>query len=204
MEIDAPVHFTPRNELNRINYAFCKILGKAEHDAVTAGNHKPNGNYDTSDVGLHFPDMGICEYYDFESNRNPAALKSLIGDISNQMRVYINEIPLLYAVHCVLHEYGHWLHFLSTGMSSYEFWEEDQKIRQPFQKIAKGIYKMSDSDPFKIIAGKEYHERIYSQFPTEKAANQYASDHFLDAITKIRNYFGYSENDLLNQIVADK
>lgn len=203
LEIDAPVHFTPKSQLNKKDYVFCLFMGNEEKSAIKAGTHTLNGNYDTSDIGLHFPDIEIEEYYELESNRNPFAINSHIGKISNQMIVYPTEIPLLFALHCILHEYGHWIYFLSTGMSSYDYCEEEKKVRQPYEKMVNNIYKMPDCSLYKRIAAKKYEEEIYSQFPSEKSANQYAAEHILEAVTKIRNFLGYSEQDLCNQTLTD-
>ena len=39
--IDAPVHFTPKDELNRQDYVFCKYMGEDECAAITAANRLP-------------------------------------------------------------------------------------------------------------------------------------------------------------------
>lgn len=199
LEIDAPVHFTAKDKLNKKDYVFCRFMSKAEQEAIIEGKHSLDKTYDSSDLGLHFPDIKTDEYYELELKRNPVAITSHIKELSSQMIVYTNEIPLLFAVHCILHEYGHWIYFLGTGMSSYEYCESEKRIRQPYEKIAKEIYSMPDWHPYKLIAAEQYEENIYSQFSSEKAANQYASEHIIDSMKKVREFLGYSEQDLLNQ-----
>lgn len=48
--IKAPIHFTPKEKLNKQNYVFCKFMGDEESAAIIAGNHDPNTNYDSSDM----------------------------------------------------------------------------------------------------------------------------------------------------------
>ena len=72
--IDAPVHFTTKDKLNKQNYVFCKFMGDNEMAAIIAGNHDPNVHYDDSDLGLHFPDLSLEEYYELEKARNPVGL----------------------------------------------------------------------------------------------------------------------------------
>lgn len=199
LEIDAPVHFTPKDELDKNNYVFCRFMSNAERDAIIDGSYSADKQYDTNDIGLHFPDIKIDEYYKLESNRNPVAIDSRIGEISYQMKVYMPEIPLLFAVYCVLHEYGHWLYFLDSKMSPKDYCEAERRIRQPYIKYSDEIYRMPDDNPLKILAAKQYDEKIYSQFPSEKSADQYSAEHISKSMTRIRNFLGYTEQDLLNQ-----
>lgn len=61
LKIDAPVHFTPKEMLNKKDYVYCKFMGEEECAAITAGKHDPLANYDDSDIGLHFPDIKWLE-----------------------------------------------------------------------------------------------------------------------------------------------
>lgn len=182
LKIDAPVHFTPKEMLNKKDYVYCKFMGEEECAAITAGKHDPLANYDDSDIGLHFPDIGVEEYYELEKNRNPAGIRTHICEASSQMIINIEDIPIAFAVHCVLHEYGHWLYFKETGLTSYEYCEQERKERQPHEKVARGIYEMPDWDPYKQYLAERYEKEIYSQFTSEQAANKYALEHIEEAV----------------------
>jgi len=199
LDIDAPVHFTPKDKINKKNYVFCRFMGNDECAAIISGRHDPNASYDNCDIGLHFPDIDVEEYCALETIRNPVAISSYINNISNQMPVYLSEIEVLFAIHCVLHEYGHWLYFLSTGMTSFEYCEAEKKERQPYENTAKEIYDMPDWHPNKRILAEKYEKEIYSQFSSELAANQYALEHIMEAMVKVREFLGYTEQDLIDQ-----
>ncbi len=199
LEIDAPTHFTAKDKLDKENYVSCRIMGEVEKNSIIAGIHDPKCNYDSSDTGLHFPDISATEYYELETKRNSVAIKCRINDISNKMIVYLSEIPIVFATYCVLHEYGHWIYFLNTKMTPYEYCEAERKERAPYEKIAKELYEMPDNSPIKIALAEKFDREIYSQFSSEKAANKYAFEHIADVISKVRNFLGYSEQDLFNQ-----
>lgn len=198
LNIDAPVHLTPRDNLNKHNYVLCKIMGEEETRAVIDGTHNPDKKYNDEDLGLYFPDVDIDEYLHLENGRNPMAIKSHIDELSCITRVYIKEYSLAIAIYTILHEYGHWIYFLNSGKTSYEYCEMEKSIRQPYEKAWEEIYKMHDLDPMKRILGEKYNEEIYSQFPSEKFADDYAKDHFLESLKIVRNALGYDEQDLIS------
>ena len=145
--IDAPVHFTPKDKLDKQNYVFCKFMGDDETAAIIVGNHDPNVHYDNSDLGLHFPDLSLEEYYELEKARNPVGISNHICEVSSQMKVNIDDIPIMFAVHCVLHEYGHWIYFKKTGLTSYQYCEQEKKNanhmktwQEKFMKCQIGIH----------------------------------------------------------------
>lgn len=185
LNVDAPVHFTPKDKLNKQNYVFYKFMGDEEFAAIIAGNHDPNANYDISDIGLHFPDLGLEEYYELEKARNPVGISTHIYEISSQIRINIEDIPIVFAVYCVLHEYGHWLHFKKSGLTSCEYYEQEKKERLPHENTAREIYKMADWDPYKRYLAERYDREIYSKFSSEAAANKYALEHIQESLNKI-------------------
>lgn len=158
-------------------------MGDEETAAIIAGNHDPDANYDNSDLGLHFPDLGLEEYYELEKARNPVGISTHICEISSQMNIKIEDIPIVFAVHCVLHEYGHWIYFKETGLTSYEYCEQEKKERQPYENTAREIYKMPNGDPYKRYLAGRYDKEIYSKFSSESAANKYALEHIQDALS---------------------
>lgn len=69
--------------------------------------------------------------------------------------------------------------------------------RAEYEKTSQGIRAMDDWDPYKIVLARRYHNEIYSNFTSEKFANEYALKHFADAIKKVRSALGYTEQELL-------
>ena len=196
LTINAPVNYTSRNELDEENYVSCRYMGNAEADAIKTGTHSTECHYDSSDVGLHFPDTTVNEYYILEKQRNPVAIESCIGRISFQMKVFPCEIPIVHSVYCVLHEYGHWLHFMESGKTTYEYERLEYAARQPYEKTANQIRALPDG-AYKRILARRYEDEIYSQFPSERAADEYALKHIVEAVTIIRDFLGYTEQDLI-------
>ena len=188
--IDAPIQLTPKEKLDKTNYVFCKIMGEEESKARLDGTHNKESDYDTSDVGLHFPDIDIdiYEYYKLEEARNSVGINACIEELSNQTIILIEEIPIVWAIYSVLHEYGHWLHFNNSNLTSFEYCEKERIERQPYEKTAREIYEMPDWDPAKFHLAKRYHLEIYSQFTSEKYANEYAKKHFLEALETVRKH----------------
>lgn len=197
MGIDSPIYFTEKDKLNKENYFYFQPMGEAEVDAIRNRNHNPQYDYDPTGSGLHLPDITATEYLELENSRNPVAVESIINLISQHMIAFIVEYPILLATFSVLHEYGHWVHYKNSGKSPYEYALMETNERRPHEKTARGINAMDDWDPYKIILGRRYHNEIYSQFTSEKFANEYAMEHFDDALEKVRSSIGYTEQNLL-------
>lgn len=203
MDIDSPIYFTEKDKLNRENYFYFQPMGEAEVEAIRNQNHNPQCDYDPAGIGLHLPDITATEYLELENSRNPVGIESNINLISQQMIAFIVEYPILLATFSVLHEYGHWVHYINSGKSSYEYALMETNERKPYEKIAREIKALDDWDPHKIILGRRYHNEIYSQFTSEKFANKYAMEHFAEAIEKVRAVIGYTEQDLLEMPIYE-
>jgi len=83
-------------------------------------------------------------------------------------------------------------------MTPYEYCLTEQKIRQQYFKKEQELSNIPDWHPTKTLLIKEYHENEYTQIPSEKIANEYSEEHILNAVQKVRDYFGYTERDLLD------
>lgn len=197
LDVDSPLCFTEKEKLNKENYFYFQPMGDAEKEAIRNRTHDPQCVYDPTGSGLHLPDIMSSEYFQLENGRNPVAVESIINQISQQMMAFEVEYPILLSLFCVLHEYGHWVHFKNSGKSPYEYAQMEANERTQHEKTAQGIYAMDDWDPYKILLARRYHNEIYSQFTSEKFANEYALEHFADAIEKVRSAIGYTEQELL-------
>lgn len=197
MDIDSPIYFTEKDKLNRENYFYFQPMGEAEVEAIRNHNHNPQCDYDPAGSGLHLPDITATEYLELENSRNPVGIESIFNLISQQMIAFIAEYPILLATFSVLHEYGHWIHFKNSGKTPYEYAQEEANERKLHEKTVRGIYLMDDWDPYKVIQARRYHNEIYSQYTSEKFANEYAMEHFADALEKVRSSMGYTEQNLL-------
>ncbi len=199
LEIDVPVFFTPEAELDRRNYIYCSIIGKDELKAIVEATHNTGTEYECTDMGLHFPDVDVMKYYELEKHRNPVGMDIRIKEITNEIETILAEIPILLAVYCVIHEYGHWIHFKKSNLSSYEYWMNEHEARKPYSGIQQQIYEMPDNYPLKYVYEEKYEREIYAAFPSEKAANNYAMEHFKEAVKKIRHSLGYDEDTLFTR-----
>lgn len=197
LDFGSPVFFTEKEKLNKENYFYFQPMGDAEKEAIQNCTYDPQCVYDPTGRGLHMPDVMSSEYFQLESGRNPVAVESIINHISQRMMVFNVEYPILLSLFCVLHEYGHWVHFKNSGKSPYEYARMEANERAEHEKTAQGICAMDDWDPYKIVLARRYHNEIYSNFTSEKFANEYALEHFADAIKKVRSAVGYTEQELL-------
>lgn len=191
--INAPILLTPKEKLDKSNYVSCKIMGDEETKAILSGTHNKEVNYDASDVGLHFPDIDVYEYYELEKARNPVGIIVCMEELSSQTIIPVEEFPIVWAIYSVLHEYGHWLHFKNSRLTSYEYCEKESEERQPHEAVAKKLRDMPDWYPSKMALAKRYHLEIYLQFTSEKYADEYAKRNFLEAQKRVREYFGHQK-----------
>lgn len=203
LNIDSPIYFIEKDKLNKENYCFFRPMGEAEVTAIRNRSHDPRCHYDPAGSGLYLPDITATEYFQLENNRNPIGVESIINQISQHMMAFIVEYPILLATFSVLHEYGHWIHYKNSGKSSYEYARMETDERKPYEKTAREIYAMNDWDPFKTILVRRYHNEIYSQFTSEKFANEFAIGNFDDAIGKVRTTIGYTEQDLFGMSISE-
>ena len=107
--------------------------------------------------------------------------------------MYIKEQHLWFALFCILHEVGHWRYFKNSGLSSLEYEKSEHEIRDKFEKIAVRLYKMPDYFPEKMTLAEQYHRDTHNQIPSEKAADEFAMQHFDEALMTVRESLGYDE-----------
>lgn len=192
----APIHFHCQGELDKNNYIFFRYLGNEEKEALINGTHDKNKKYNGSDIGVHLPDLNIKQYYELEMKRNPLNIHSVIEKISYETEVWIKEYCLVWSIYCVLHEVGHWLDFINSGKSSYEFSLIEKSYREELDKEAKVIYQMNDYSPQKRILMEKFNQK-YKEIPSEKAADDYAFSNLIISLNKVREKLEYTDNDLL-------
>lgn len=198
LELDriAPIHFHNPEELNKNNYVFFRYLGNEEKESLINGIHDENKQYDNSDIGIHLPDLDVKQYYELEMKRNPLNIHSVIEQISYETEVWIKEYYVVWSIYCVLHEVGHWLDFVNSGKTSYEFSLIEKSYREELDKKAKVIYKMNDYSPQKQLLMEEYN-RKYKEIPSEKAADDYAFSNLILSLNRVREKLDYTTSDLL-------
>lgn len=186
LKIDAPIHYVPREKMNKSNYVYCKIISQKEVDDYTKRKHFEGKEYDKTELGIYLPDVDVEEYLELEQERNPAAIENHIDDISCLMFVPLEECALVLAIYTVLHEYGHWIHFNLSGQSSlaYALWETE--LRKPLLAQEKEIYQMPDWHPEKMTIAKKYDRKVYMTIPSERYADQYALKNFVDSYESIK------------------
>lgn len=171
LNIEALIHITPRSKLKKDNYVYCKFMGSEEMVAIYRGQYDPEVAYDNSDVGLYFPELKLDEYYFLENQRNWVATKIKMDMAFGGRKIISLERNLLWAILCVLHEYGHWIHFQQSGLSPKEYSEGEKEERQPHEEIVQKIYEMPDWHPYKVQWVEEYNRDIYFQYTSEKFAD---------------------------------
>lgn len=198
LELDkiAPIHFHCKDELNKENYVFFRYLGNEEKEALISGTHDDTKEYNESDIGVHLPDLDIKEYYELEMNRNPFIINSVINKISYLTKVWVNEYCLVWAIYCVLHEVGHWLDFINSGKTSYEFSIMEKSYREELDKEAKVIYQMDDYSLQKRLLMEKFNQK-YKEIPSEKAADEYAFSTLISSLDRVREKLGYTTHNLL-------
>lgn len=194
---DIPVYFTPEDKLNPENYVYFVFMGKEEADAIRHGVYDAEIQYDNSDVGLHFPNITIDYYYELEKMRNPVAQRINMENLQNNRIMNDMEKHLWFALFCVLHEIGHWHHFKMSGLSAIDYEKSIHAITEVYENYANMIYKMSNINPLKIICAEQYHRESHEKIPSEKAADEYALEHFDEALSLVRKALGYDEEWLL-------
>lgn len=198
LELDkiAPIHFQKLEDISKNNYVFFRYLGNEEKKALINGTHDENKRYDNSDLGVYLPDIDIKQCYIIETKRNPFSISYVNEQISYKMGcVWTKELYLVWSLYCALHEVGHWLDFVNSGKTSYEFSIMEKGYREEIDREAEMLYNMNDYFPQKRILAEEY-VRKYYEIPSEKAANDYAFSNFVPALNKVREKLGYTTDDL--------
>lgn len=190
------VHFIARNNLNKQNYVFFRYLSTEEIEAINQNNYDVKKEYNSSGKGIYLPDIDIQEYYNLEMQRNPEAPGYAISQFSYITFVSIKEYFLIWAIYCILHETGHWLDFIESGKTGYEYYLSEKPYREQLNKDAEKVRQINDCSPLKHIAMEQYNQK-YREIPSEQNADKYAFDNLLSALEKVRKELGYSENDLL-------
>ena len=147
-----------------------------------------NKQYDNSDIGIYFPNLNIYDCYELEMKRNPVACDVYIENISFKMKVLIDEIPLVWAIYCVLHEYGHCLHFKDSELTPFKYREERIEEQSKYSELVNAIRDISELDPCKKYIAEQYQKNVYMKYSDEKYANEYAIDHIVEAYNKVKQH----------------
>lgn len=200
MEIQAPITFTPKEKINNKNLAFCHIVNT---NSVPFNSDYFYNIFEFNKIGIHLPDIEINEFFELEKRRNIIAVQNILEKVNQIMtRTLLNERALQFTVFVVLHEYGHWRHFIKSGLSPQEYILEENKYRNSLEKERAEIFKLPDYSLEKKIKSKIFNEK-YNQIPSEIAANKYATLTLKKYMKKIRKKLGYTEDDLFNQMVGN-
>lgn len=170
-------------------------MGNEEAEAIRHGNHNTGTQYDNSDAGIHLPDVTIDQFYRLEERRNPAAQRVILSELNANRKMYIKEQNLWFALFCILHEVGHWEHFKQSGLSAFDYEKSEHDIRDKFEKIGDKICKIPESIFYteKIRCAEQFHKESHKQIPSEKAADEYAFQHFKLGLATVRKAMGYDE-----------
>lgn len=188
LNIDAPVFYIDKENMKKENYIFFKCISDTEVKDILEGKHDINKQYDNSDIGIYFPQMDIHNYFKLEINRNPVAIEVHINNILEKIEISVNEYPLMWVIYCILHEYGHYLHFQKSNLTSFDYSNRHKEERIKDDKIVNYIKGIPDDMPFKLLIAKDYHKNIYMKYSDEKYADEYAMEHIVEAYHKVKQH----------------
>ncbi len=183
----APIHYQPPENLNRENYIFFRFMSQQEKTDIENKSWNKNTEYPKEELGIYVPDVTIDEFIDLEKERN--YVHEIINLVSYTITVPMDEYNLVFAIFCLLHEVGHWIHFKKMGLTSYDYFQWDKRYRADLVCDGNKIYNMPDNSFEKHILVREYNER-YRKIPSEMAADTYALEHINESINIVRKHYG--------------
>lgn len=193
IEKKAPVHYVDKENVKKQNSIVCRCVPDALAEDVDNDTFDSQKVYDRSECGLYIPELTADALIELHKRGNPGSVKMIMSSVN---KVYISEYNLTYAVFCILHELGHWVHYNSTDLSDKEFYCKEKADRWDAEQLRKEIYKMPDYNPIKLSLCDKQNE-MYRNIPSEKAADQYALKHLEEAMECVRNSFQYTVEDLI-------
>ena len=159
---DVPVHFH-RNENNPLFST--RILTREESRELRGvdGEDRP--------LGVHLLDQTVEHTYELLYSRGKDNIEVIEQLIRSSMDIDA-DIDMKYAVilFMVLHEFGHWKHFVESHLSRIEYWKQFGTPEDCFHREFGSSLRHSSNRANTI---REY-AAAYRQLPMEAAADKYA------------------------------
>ena len=139
--------------------------------------------YVSNSAYISLPSWGIEELYSYYNQNDPYSLEYTIEQIKTLLDDdHVLSKASMFALYCILHEIGHWNHFLSLGKNVY-LYTNDVKQAEEVHNARTNLYLLSVRNKGKITPEVEKRARQvvkqYNDLPNEMIANKYADEHFL-------------------------
>lgn len=147
-------------------------------------DNDPNGAQGAAELGIYLPEVYASDFYLREESCNRLATMAYMRMINDLLDFEIERYELAFAAFCLLHEYGHWLHFrrCHKGRLDYVLWLN--RYLAPVESQRELLEMIPNEEQIKEQLVLE-HIDAYNAMPQELSANKYALKHVAALYNKL-------------------
>jgi hypothetical protein len=181
-------HSLPRNRRFEETKSFIfQVHNPTEKNDILNDKWDSSNTYDNSSIGIYIPNITTDQLAYLENERNPWSFEQILDIVSFKIPVSIEDTNLIYSTFAILHEFGHWFHFINSKMSTYQFYQLESKQRDSLNPLHQELLSLSDYSYEKHRLAKEYNS-LYRKLPSEKIADDFALQYIEESIDIIKRY----------------
>ncbi len=127
---------------------------------------------DDHPLGVYLPNFTVNETYDHLMSQNMSNIKAIENLLQTSFLLDANQdIKYLTILFMVLHEIGHWEHFVQSGLSGADYWKA---YVLPEETLYKSNYLDKVLHPDNLAEIEERYAYAYRRLPMEAEADNYA------------------------------
>ncbi|MGI6176253.1 MAG: hypothetical protein ACOYJC_08920 [Christensenellales bacterium] len=104
-------------------------LNTSEELAILRSNVKKEVSEE--ELGVHILNTNIIFIYKDYFKKNSVAAIRICSMLSEQYEITEENKEIAFVLFLILHEIGHWQHFISSGLSRMDYWREYESARDP-------------------------------------------------------------------------
>ena len=171
--------------MNRFLLYF-SVLADDERKVYEALSNNEKETYISNSAAIHIPRVSISNFYNDYIQVDPVTpdfTLKLIFSVAPQIESDTTKYADAFALFCILHELGHWNHFLSCDRIVCNYINNSKQAKQLFdeQQVLQKAYQTNSCNADILRKKAESWVQKYHNMPSEKVADDYALARFCDA-----------------------
>ena len=170
---------------NKNSLLFFSALEGSERTEFEHLSDEEKKTYISNSSAIHIPKVSIDEFYRDYKTVDSLTVEftlDIIFSLVPEIKCTHDRYADAFALFCILHELGHWNHFLNCGKNVYRYIDDATEAKKIFdeRKILQSKLLQAPLITDKLHKEARLWIHKYHDVPGEKIADDFARDHFLD------------------------
>lgn len=120
---DTPV-FLYNTPKENFEYFCCQLQTSEELSILRNNKKKIEQEIREEDLGLYILNADVEYIYDKSVQRNKALVANICSNLLAKYKIAIENRAVAFTLFSILHEFGHWRHYISSKLSRMEYWKK--------------------------------------------------------------------------------